>query len=166
MKVAYDLKPSEKCVKCDQFVELGLTLRDASIVSDRIDWVGRGPLTSVPGKSKMNVDGTWAMHKDDYRFPGNRAGVKWAAVGANCGKDMLVLESGTGNVSFDNVDGHICITENMAVAGYGGKASGPSGLKSPADIPMKGEFRFYIASVPEGRGDIVPDLTYTYHYGF
>lgn len=166
VKVAYDLKPSEKCVKCDQFVELGLTLRDASIVSDRIDWVGRGPLTSVPGKSKMNVDGTWAMHKDDYRFPGNRAGVKWAAVGANCGKDMLVLESGTGNVSFDNVDGHICITENMAVAGYGGKASGPSGLKSPADIPMKGEFRFYIASVPEGRGDIVPDLTYTYHYGF
>lgn len=166
VKVAYDLKPSEKCIKYDQFVELGLTLRDATIAAERIDWVGRGPLTSVPGKSAMNVYGTWAMHKNDYRFPGNRADVKWASVGANRGMDVLVLESGTGNVSFDNIEGHICITENMAVAGYGGKASGPSGLKSPAEIPMKGEFRFYVAELPEARADVVPDLTYTYHYGF
>lgn len=166
VKVEYDLEPSEKCVKYDQFVELGITIRDASIASDRIDWVGNGPLTSVPGKSKMNVNGTWAMHKDDYRFPGNRSDVKWAAVGSNRGREVLILESGTGNVSFDNIDGHIALTENMAVAGYGGKASGPSGLKSPAEICMKGSFRFYIAPAPSDRTDIVPDLTYTYHYGF
>lgn len=166
VNLEYDLSPSEKCVQNDLFSELGLTLRDATIASTRVDWSGLGPLTSVPGKSKMNAVGTWAMHKDDYRFPGNRAEVKWVAVGVNSGRAVFVLESGTQNVSFDNIDGHICLTENMVVAGYGGKASDPSGLKSVGDITMKGGFRFYIARVPAGVVDVVPDLTYTYHYGF
>ena len=54
----------------------------------------------------------------------------------------------------------------MAIAGYGGKASGPSGLKSPDDIDMKGEFLFYIAELPAAPDDVVPDLTYSLHYGF
>lgn len=36
--------------------------------------------------------------------------------------------------------------ENMAVAGYGGKASGPLGLKAPKDINMKGAFKIYRAN--------------------
>ena len=78
----------------------------------------------------------------------------------------LVLESGTGNVSFENVKGNVLLTENMAVAGYGGKASGPSGLKSPKDIKMKGSFRIFAAELDGERPDVVPDLTYTHHYGF
>ena len=120
----------------------------------------------------MNVFGTWAMHKDDYRFPGNRTNVKWAMAGRNKGNgeqgmgNGFVLESGTGNVSFENVEGHVLLTENMAVAGYGGKASGPSGLKSPKDIKMKGSFKVYNASSGPFNDDIVPDLTFTHHYGF
>ena len=115
----------------------------------------------------MNVFGQWAMHKDDYRFPGNRANVKWVVVGANGSKAQpLVIESGTGNVSFENVNGRIYLTENISVAGYGGKASGPGSLKSPKDINMKGSFTIYAAELDAPPADVVPDLTYTHHYGF
>ncbi|MBR5548729.1 MAG: hypothetical protein IKU71_03265, partial [Kiritimatiellae bacterium] len=169
--VSYDFMPSERLVSETQFVELGLTF-EMPEQFDRVDWVGDGPLTSVPGKSKMNTFGKWAMHKDDYRFPGNRTNVKWAMVTRNVPKSgnlvrgALVLESGTGNVSFENFEGHVALTENMAVAGYGGKASGPSGLKSPKDINMNGSFKFYWASPDPVDADVVPDLTYTHHYGF
>ena len=169
--VSYDFTPSERLVSETQFVELGLTFEMPERF-DRVDWEGLGPLTSVPGKSKMNSFGKWAMHKDDYRFPGNRTNVKWAMAGRNKGNgergmgNGFVLESGTGNVSFENVEGHVLLTENMAVAGYGGKASGPSGLKSPKDIKMKGSFKVYNTSPEPIDADVVPDLTYTHHYGF
>ena len=162
--VSYSLAPSEKCIRDARFAELGLAL---AADGDRVDWLGNGPLTSVPGKSKMNVFGQWAMHKDDYRFPGNRANVKWVVVGANGSKAQpLVIESGTGNVSFENVNGRIYLTENISVAGYGGKASGPGSLKSPKDINMKGSFTIYAAELDAPPADVVPDLTYTHHYGF
>ena len=69
-------------------------------------------------------------------------------------------------MSFENIGGKIYFTENMAVAGYGGKASGPSGLKGAAEVDMKGAFRIFAAELDEERPDIVPDLTFTYHYGF
>jgi hypothetical protein len=185
MVVDYDLAPNDACAERAKFVELGLTVMaidDGDMPKgdrvDRVDWVGDGPLTGVPGKSKMNSFGKWAMHKDDYRFSGNRTNVKWAMAGRNKGGTLLrqgyggqagngfVLESGTGNVSFENVEGHVLLTENMAVAGYGGKASGPSGLKSPKDIKMKGSFKVYNASPEPIDADVVPDLTYTHHYGF
>ena len=179
LQISYDLKPSKKSVETIKFAELGLTLEMPERF-DRVDWEGLGPLTSVPGKSKMNSFGKWAMHKDDYRFIGNRGEVKWAAVGRNSGSSfakatedkrggngaVYVLESGTGNVSFENVGGKIHLTENMAVAGYGGKASGPSGLKSPKDIKMKGSFKVYNAMPESLAAEVVPDLTFTQHYGF
>ena len=162
--VSYNLTPSEKCIRDARFTELGLAL---FADGDRVDWVGDGPLTSVPGKSMMNVFGNWAMHKDDYRFAGNRSNVKWAAVGSNgSASQPLVIESETGNVSFENVDGRICLTENLAVAGYGGKASNPGSLKSPGDIDMKGAFTIYAAELAAPPPDVVPDLIYTHHYGF
>ena len=169
--VSYDFTPSARLVSETQFVELGLTFEMPEMF-DRVDWEGLGPLTSVPGKSKMNTFGKWAMHKDDYRFPGNRTNVKWAMAGMNKGNgetgtgNGFVLESGTGNVSFENVEGHVLLTENMAVAGYGGKASGPSGLKPVTEIPMKGSFKVYNASPEPIDADVVPDLTFTQHYGF
>ena len=177
--IEYDLRPNDACAERAKFVELGLTVMaidDGDMPKgdrvDRVDWVGDGPLTGVPGKSKMNSFGKWAMHKDDYRFPGNRTNVKWAMAGRNKGNgergmgNGFVLESGTGNVSFENVEGHVLLTENMAVAGYGGKASGPSGLKSPKDIKMKGSFKVYNTSPEPIDADVVPDLIYTRHYGF
>jgi len=177
--VEYNLRPNAACAERAKFAELGLTVvaiddgdRAKGERVDRVDWVGDGPLTSVPGKSKMNGFGKWAMHKDDYRFLGNRTNVKWAMATKNVPKSGnltrggLVLESGTGNVSFENVEGHVLLTENMAVAGYGGKASGPSGLKSPKEIKMKGSFKVYNASPDPIDADVVPDLTYTHHYGF
>ena len=162
--IYYTLTPSEKCLRDARFAELGLAL---FVEGDRVDWVGDGPLTSVPGKSKMNSFGKWAMHKDDYRFAGNRSNVKWVSVGSNgSAAQPLVVESETGNVSFENVDGRICLTENFAVAGYGGKASGPGSLKSPKDIDMKGSFTIYAAELDAPPSDVVPDLIYTHHYGF
>ena len=177
--IEYDLRPNDACAERAKFVELGLTVMaidDGDMPKgdrvDRVDWIGDGPLTGVPGKSKMNSFGKWAMHKDDYRFPGNRTNVKWAMAtrnvpkSGNLARSGLVLESGTGNVSFENVEGHVLLTENMAVAGYGGKASGPSGLKSPKDIKMKGSFKVYNTSPEPIDADVVPDLIYTHHYGF
>ena len=162
--VSYSLSPSDKCLRDACFAELGLAL---FADGDRVDWVGDGPLSSVPGKSKMNTCGRWSMHKDDYRFIGNRSSVKWASVGSNGSVVRpLVVESGTGNVSFENVGGRICITENLAVAGYGGKASGPGSLKSPKEVNMKGDFTIYTAKLDVPPSDVVPDLTYTHHYGF
>jgi hypothetical protein len=162
--ISYDLTPSDKCIRDARFAELGLTL---AADGNRVDWLGNGPLTSVPGKSKMNVFGKWAIHKDDYRFAGNRSNVKWASVGANGSTSQpLVIESGTGNVSFENVGGRIYLTENISVAGYGGKASGPGSLKSPKEINMKGSFTIYAAEMGAPPPDVVPDLTYTHHYGF
>ena len=166
--VSYDFTPSARLVSQTQFVELGLTIEMPERF-ERVDWEGLGPLTSVPGKSKMNTLGNWAMHKDDYRFIGNRGGVKWAAAGRNAGngeREVLVLESGTGNVSFENIGGKIHLTENMAVAGYGGKASSPSGLKDVSKIEMKGSFRIFATELEGERPDVVPDLTFTQHYGF
>jgi len=177
--VEYDLRPNDACAERAKFVELGLTVMaidDGDMPKgdrvDRVDWVGDGPLTGVPGKSKMNSFGKWAMHKDDYRFPGNRTNVKWAMATGNVPKSGnltrrgLVLESGTGNVSFENLEGHVLLTENMAVAGYGGKAAGPSGLKPPKDIKMRGSFKVYCTMPMPLGADVVPDLIYTHHYGF
>ena len=166
--ISYELSPSENCIKAVQFVEVGLTVNLASEAFDRVDWVGDGILTSVPGKSKMNTFGTWCMHKDDYRFPGNRSNVKWVAIGQNGSRHVAVLESQTGNVSFENVSRSIYLTENLGVAGYGGKSSGPSGLSktAPKDLKMKGEFSVYQATLDSEMSDVVPDLNYTSHYGF
>ena len=80
--------------------------------------------------------------------------------------NSAVGELKTGNISFENVGGRICITENLAVAGYGGKASGPGSLKSPKDIKMKSSFTIYAAELDATPSDVVPDLIYTQHYGF
>jgi beta-galactosidase len=164
VRLSYDLAPSEKCFRDVRFAEFGLSL---FADGNRVDWLGDGPLTSVPGKSKMNVFGKWAMHKDDYRFAGNRSKVKWAAVSSNgSAAQPLVIESETGNVSFENIGGRICLTENLAVAGYGGKASNPGSLKSPADINLKGSFTIYAGELDAPPSDVVPDLTFTQHYGY
>ena len=47
-----------------------------------------------------------------------------------------------------------------------GKASGPGSLKSPKDIDMKGSFAIYAGELDAPPPDVVPDLTYTQHYGF
>ena len=159
----YNLAPSERCLKNDRFTELGLTFAETGT---RVDWVGQGPLTSVPGKSKMNSFGTWSMHKDDYRFIGNRRGVKWAMVSDGASGFGLVLESGTGNVSFENIDGVIYLTENLTVAGYGGKGAGPNSLAETKNIAMKGKLKVYVAPISQNLPCVVPDLTYSYHYGF
>ena len=154
--IYYDFTPSDNLVSKARIAELGLALYAAGC---RVCWVGDGPLASVPGKSKTNVFGLWAMHKDDNRFPGNRSGVKWVEIGWNAEKGdegkrkgtVNVLESGTGNVSFENIGGDIYLTENMAVAGCGGKSSGQDGMVSPADIKMKGCYRIYEADAPAER---------------
>ena len=106
-----------------------------------------------------------SMHKDDYRFIGPRAEVISACATANGASAGTVLESGTGKVSFENVNGVIYLTECVHVAGYGGKGS-PSGTRKLKALAIKGEVKHYTGKVDPAAPHAVPDLTYTQPYGF
>lgn len=161
--VAYDLVPNE-IAREREMLELGLVFTMPAEAT-RVDWVGLGPLTSVPGKRLMNDYGCWAIHKDDYRFIGPRGEVAFALARANRSAKAVVLESGTGKVSFEQREGIILLTECVHVAGYGGK-NGPSGTRKLKALSVKGEVKLYRATVNAEDPDVVPDLTYERHYGF
>lgn len=161
--VAYELQPNEAARERD-VLELGLVFAMPAEAT-RVDWVGLGPLTSVPNKWQMNAHGLWAMHKDDYRFIGPRAEVGYACATTNGGSEGVVLESGTGKVSFENLDGRIYLTECVHVAGYGGKSS-PSGTRKLKELTVKGEVKLYRTAVDPATPHVVPDWAYAQHYGF
>ncbi len=160
---AYDLRPND-AAGGREMLELGLVF-PMPPTATRVDWSGLGPLTSVPNKSRMNERGVWSMHKDDYRFIGPRAEVAFACATANGASTGTVLESSTGKVSFENVNGIIYLSECVHVAGYGGK-NGPSGTRKLRDLTVKGEVKLYPTAVDPQSPHSVPDLTYTQHYGF
>ena len=161
--VDYEFTPNERAREID-VLELGLVV-EAPAAMTRVDWAGLGPLTAVPGKNLMNDFGNWSMHRDDYRFFGPRAEVVYALARANGGAEALVLESGTGKVSFEIYGGRILMTECIHAAGWGGK-NAPSGLRKMKALTLKGSFKVYSAAVDPNAPDTVPDLTYSRHYGF
>ena len=145
-------------------LELGLVVTMPKEYT-RVDWAGMGPLTAAPNRRFLSDFGTWSMHKDDYRFIGPRDEIVYALARRNGGGNAVVVESGTGKVSFENLEGNIVFTECMHVAGFGGK-NGPSGHRPVKDIKLSGSFKLYRAEVDSSAPDVVPDLRYSSHYGF
>lgn len=164
--VEYDLTPREEYKDLKGY-EIGIAI-DLGTEFDRVDWQGLGPWTSTPGKTAMNAEGVWAMHRDDYRFDGNRGQVHTVWASANGRTEAVALQSRSGNVSFENRGGRIILTENLFVAKYGGKSgvSPTPKSKKVKDVRLKGSFRLMQATMPEGRPDIAPDLTFSKYYGF
>ena len=165
-KVEYDLRLRDKYKDLAGY-EIGIAV-DLGTGYERVDWEGLGIWTSTPGKTRMNAEGVWALHKDDYRFQGNRGNVKTVWVSNNAGGEGRCLESSSGNVSFENVDGHIILTECLHVSPYGGKnaVADVTLRKKVGDVPFKGSFRILAATMPPSNPAIVPDLTFTETYGF
>ena len=56
-------------------------------------WLGNGPYTSTPGKTAYNERDTWALHKDDMHFMGNRGLVDAAVLLDNENKGIGYIGS-------------------------------------------------------------------------
>ena len=99
--------------------ELGLAyLLDANI--DRVQWLGRGPFASYPGRRQACRYGLWAKHMDDLYFEGNHEGVDAALLTDADGNGLLVVGDSL-NLNFEQTDRGIVLTVNAAVSGQGPK---------------------------------------------
>ncbi|MBR0197914.1 MAG: hypothetical protein IJQ34_07250 [Kiritimatiellae bacterium] len=111
-QISYTLTPGPNNKGC--IVECGLAF-DLGTDRTAFSWIGEGPFTGVPGKSKMNAPGMWQLHKDDLRFDGNRRNVVEARVGD------IVLRGDKLDVGVENMDGRIILSQNAFVDNYGNK---------------------------------------------
>ena len=85
-----------------------------------VQWIGKGPYPTYPGRCQANNYGTYRMDAGDLYFEGNRMGVDAAMLTDDEGNGiMLFCEAG--NVSFEETDQGIILTYNAAVAGQGPK---------------------------------------------
>ncbi len=99
--------------------EMGLAyLLDASI--DRVQWIGKGPFATYPGRRQANSYGFWAKQMDDLYFEGNRMGVDAAYLSDSTGQGLLIVGDSL-NLNFEQTDRGIVVTVNAAVAGQGPK---------------------------------------------
>ncbi len=99
--------------------EVGLAyLLDASI--DRVQWIGKGPFPSYPGRYQANRYGFWAMQAGDLYFEGNRMGVDAAYLSDKDGNGLLIVGDSL-CLNFEQTDRGIVLTVNADVAGQGPK---------------------------------------------
>ncbi len=99
--------------------ELGVAfLLDKRI--DRVQWIGKGPYATYPGRCRAGRYGFWSMQQGDLYFEGNRRGVDAAWLSDAEGNGILVICSNA-NISFEQTDRGIVLTYNVAVSGEGPK---------------------------------------------
>ncbi len=99
--------------------EVGLAyLLDASI--DRVQWIGKGPFPSYPGRYQANRYGFWSMQAGDLYFEGNRMGVDAAYLSDKDGNGLLIVGDSL-CLNFEQTDRGIVLTVNADVAGQGPK---------------------------------------------
>lgn len=118
-----------------KLTECGLTLMMSPQINT-FHWLGQGIYSSVPGKTRHNERGIWNLHKDDYRFSGNRSGVDIAFLSSPDGTGLIIWGE-SGNIGMDKKDGNIILSQNVHVAGYGSKSSTPSCLLPLQDLQNK-----------------------------
>ena len=87
---------------------------------DRVQWFGKGPYATYPGRSQAGRYGLWALQQGDLYFEGNRQGVDAAWFSDAAGNGVLIVCHG-GNISFEQTDRGVVLTYNVAVAGQGPK---------------------------------------------
>lgn len=98
-----------------------------------VQWLGRGPYPTYPGRRRAGRYGVWGLHKDDIYFEGNRTAVEavWIADtdDGSTGKQgcrpdgggLLIVPDSAANVGIEQTDRGIVITMNAAVSGTGSK---------------------------------------------
>lgn len=110
---------------------------------DRVQWIGKGPYATYPGRKQAGRYGFWALQKDDIYFEGNRMNCDAVWVSDSEGNGV-VFECDGGNVSFEQTDRGIVITVNAAVSGQGPKfARTAFGVWSDKTPEKTGSFRMY-----------------------
>lgn len=87
---------------------------------DRVQWIGKGPYATYPGRKQAGRYGIWALQKDDIYFEGNRMDCDAVWVSDSEGNGVVFTCDG-GNVNFEQTDRGIVITVNAKVSGQGPK---------------------------------------------
>lgn len=107
-------------------------------------WLGNGPYTSTPGKTAYNERDTWALHKDDMHFMGNRGLVDAAVLLDNENKGIGYIGSSS-DLAVEKIGDAIYITDNTIVSSYGTKLSQPV-VNNKADKVknIKGKFNLML----------------------
>ena len=130
-QISYTLTPGPDNKGC--IVECGLAF-DLGNKPTHVSWIGEGPFTGVPGKSQMNAQGAWALHRDDLRFDGNRRDVSEARVGE------IILRGDKLDVGVENMAGRIILSQNAFVDNYGNKFVLFGKPRDWSDFTLNGEF--------------------------
>jgi beta-galactosidase len=132
-------------------LECGITLR-ADSNYNTFRWIGAGPFSSTIGKTAFNERGLYALDKNDIRFNGNRSEVDLAAV-CSGGSVSLGLYPGNGCLGVENENGHILISQNAIITGYGSKFKAPKGRLKIKDIKsIQGELIVFVSAGRQERG--------------
>ncbi len=107
-------------------------------------WLGNGPYTSTPSKTAYNERDTWALHKDDMHFMGNRGLVDAAVLLDNENKGIGYIGSSS-DLAVEKIGDAIYITDNAIVSSYGTKLSQPV-VNNKADKVknIKGKFNLML----------------------
>ena len=104
----------------DNFLsELGVAFLLNHVI-DRVQWIGKGPFATYPGRNRGANYGIWEMQEGDLYFEGNRMEVDAALLTDKDGNGMLLV-CDKGNVNFEQTDKGIVLTYNLSVSGQGPK---------------------------------------------
>ena len=87
---------------------------------DRVQWIGRGPYPTYPGRKQAGRYGIWSMQKGDLYFEGNHMDVEACWLSDKDGRGVLITGHGL-NVNFEQTDRGLVVTVNAVVAGEGPK---------------------------------------------
>lgn len=165
----YDLSPHNLT---GTFLECGLSLELGALL-DVFHWLGMGPFTTTPGKSAYNKRGIWALHKDDFRFVGNRQ-AELCLFSSSLGSAGIGYVSTMPDVSVENLNGNIVFTNNVYVSGYGTKLSQPTDEVKAHDVEsVKGRFSLFLYEAGNELLDtifqplepVLPELPFYKSYG-
>lgn len=124
VRIDYSISASDSVKR--SFTEVGLALKMSKSLGSFL-WLGRGRYASFPDKYLHNEPGIWALSHDDFRFNGNRSGVRIACLADNDGNGLYVVPEGN-KLGVENVDGNIVLTHNLSVAGIGSKSTAPCNM--------------------------------------
>ena len=112
-----------------------------------VQWLGKGPYATYPGKNRANRYGVHGMTVDDLYFDGNRMGVRAVLATDERGCGWLVTGScadgrlDAGNVNFEYTDAGLVLSINDKVSGLCGKLRPTSfPVLSSADDPIRVSF--------------------------
>ena len=143
VELSYQVQPYKDA--SGSLLECGLTL----LFQERYQtfhWLGEGPFSATVGKNAFNEKDLWALDIHDIRFNGNRSGLRLAEA-TSPDSTGIGLWSSSGNIGLENINGHMAISQNEIVSGYGSKFKAPKGLVHASDMQeVSGKLILFIST--------------------